>query len=162
MIDQRNQHDLALGAIPSRYRPQSNDVGEQHRKSSSILAIVWSFAAGSALAAGTASADCAPPDTDPPLCLSGTVTSRDYQSAIVELPGGSDLERLRPGDTVLDWKVVEIAAKYIVLDREGRQIRLGIAETASPPGPAKKTTPKQGPMRRARVPEERGDRAAER
>jgi hypothetical protein len=162
MIAQRTEPDMALGAILGRYRPKSNDVCEQHRKSWSILAIVWSFAAGTALAAGTASADCAPPDTDPPLCLSGTVTSPGYQSAIVELPGGSDLERLRPGDTVLDWKVVEIAAKYIVLDRDGRQIRLGIAATASPPTPAQKATPKQGPMRRAHVLEERGDRASER
>jgi hypothetical protein len=158
MIAQRNEYNLALEAIPGRYRLLFRGAYEHCRKSGMILAVVWAFMAGCTLTARISRADCAPPDTAPQICLSGTVTSPEYQSALVELSGSSDLERLRPGDTVLDWKVAEIGARYIVLDRDGRQVRLELATAASPQAPPGKGTPKQGPMLRARVLEERGDR----
>jgi len=150
----------AAEAIHGMYRLLPSDVRAQHRKSRSIPTIIRAFAAATLLASPSAGADCAPPDTDPQICLTGTVTSSDYRRAIVALPGSPDLERLRPGDTVLDWQLVEIGARYIVLVRDGRQARVELATDALRPAAEQKGVRKQGPMQRPRISEERGDRAS--
>ena len=94
-------------------------------------------------------AGCTLPATDPQACLTGTIVSSDYRAALVEQAGSQDVERVRPGDALLDWTVAEIGPGYVVLNRDARRVRLGLAE--APAG-----SPKQGPMVRARLSVDRG------
>jgi len=102
-----------------------------------------------ALAAHPAGAECALPPGDPQACLTGTIVSPGYRAALVQQAGSPDLERVRPGDMLLDWTVAEIGPGYVVLSRDAERVRLELGE--APAG-----SPKRGPMVRARLPQDRG------
>ena len=62
-----------------------------------------------------ARADCAPPADGPPICLVGTITSPGYAAAFVELPGTPGLETVEIDGQVLDWRVLKIVPRSVLL-----------------------------------------------
>ncbi|HLY57874.1 MAG TPA: hypothetical protein VKS60_20090 [Stellaceae bacterium] len=106
------------------------------------------------LVSGAARAgDCAPAAGGPPLCLDGTVTADGYQAALVEESGSHTVKTLQAGDTLDDWEVSEVGARYVVLTHEGQEARLnldgGETETAPPPPPRPINRPPIHPHPRA-------------
>jgi hypothetical protein len=136
-----------------------------------VLAAIVLFCICWSLGAEPARADCAPPSSLPPICLSGTVTAPGYGSALVAAAGTAGSDWLRQGDTLLDWKIALIGSGYVVLTRRGQSVRLDIAGgvTDHPPALAIADHPaappaagppqvKQGPMLRQHSWERRGER----
>ncbi|HVJ51349.1 MAG TPA: hypothetical protein VM689_02740 [Aliidongia sp.] len=75
-----------------------------------------------------AHADCAPPADGPPLCLVGTITSHNYSAALIEQAGKTGLETLHQGGEVLDWHVLQITPRAVMLGQNDRQVRLAISD----------------------------------
>jgi len=88
-----------------------------------------------------ARADCAPPADGPPICLVGTITSPGYAAAFVELPGTSGLETVKIDGQVLDWRVLKIAPRSVLLGQQREQVTLSIADRA--PADAAPAVPEQ-------------------
>jgi hypothetical protein len=86
-----------------------------------VLACLLAFAvpSGHALAS-----ECVAPDSGPAVCISGIVTAPDYQVALIAAPGKPDLTRVQVNDTVGDWTVSEIGARFIVFKRADETVRL--------------------------------------
>lgn len=77
-----------------------------------------------------AHADCAPPADGPPMCLVGTITSPGYAAAFVELPGTPGLETVKLDGQVLDWRVLKIAPRSVLLGQNQQQVTLTLDEPA--------------------------------
>jgi hypothetical protein len=73
-----------------------------------------------------AHADCAPPEDGPPLCLAGTILSRNYSAALIEPAGKQEVDSLRTGAALSDWRVLEITARSVLLGQEERRVRLSL------------------------------------
>lgn len=113
--------------------------------------------------AGTnaAATACAAPSEGPPLCLTGTVLAPGADLAMVERAGSSSVEHLHPGDSILDWRLVEIGPKYIKLGQGEKLVTLDLAGTVAhvePEPPAAAPKIKQGPMKRVQAWAARGER----
>jgi hypothetical protein len=101
--------------------------------------LVLAVAAGGVNAmCGTAFAQsaCAPPASAPPVCLKGTITSAKVNVAMVEEAGHSGIAGLRLGDTILDWRVLEIAPKYIKLGKAEQTVTVDVGGPPAVPAPA--------------------------
>lgn len=92
-----------------------------------------SFASGAMISASLlaflsvpARADCEPAADKPPMCLSGTVLTRNYKAALLEPAGKRDLEILRPGAELLKWRLLEVAPRSVLLGQDDRKIRLSL------------------------------------
>lgn len=118
-----------------------------------------------------AEANCTPPTAKPPLCLTGTVTAPGVGIATIERAGSADPKEFHPGDTILDWRIVEIGPKYVKLAQDDQTITLdllnrtpSVPEPASaaepdPPAPATPTSRlNQGPLRNTAPRIARGER----
>ena len=127
------------------------DSRMEQRISRSIVLISVGFAVFCPFS--TARADCTPDNPAIPLCLSGTVTAPTYRGAVVEAPGKGE-RQVRPGDTIGDWTVGEIGARYIVFAHGTDEIRLDLAnlppEPEAAPAEPQPRGIKQGPMVHAR------------
>lgn len=77
-----------------------------------------------------ARADCAPPADGPPMCLVGTITSPGYAAAFLELPGTPGLETVKLNGQVLDWRVLKIAPRSVLLGQNQQQVTLTLDEQA--------------------------------
>lgn len=133
------------------------------------LVALGAGAACGLLAAERADADCAQPASAPPVCLSGTITAKAHDSALVEATGVPGSEWLHAGDAVNGWTIVEIGSGYIVIERKGQRARLepagqaGIVDVADRSPARAAAVPaalKRGPMQRSRAWEARGERPA--
>lgn len=82
-----------------------------------------------------ARADCAPPADGPPMCLVGTITSPGYAAAFVELPGTPGLETIKLDGEVLDWRVLKIAPRSVLLGQKQQQVTLTLDEPAPADAP---------------------------
>jgi hypothetical protein len=82
------------------------------------------------LAPLAARADCAPPADGPQMCLVGTITSPGYAAAFVELPGTPGLETVKLNGQVLDWRVLKIAPRSVLLGQNQQQVTLTLDEQA--------------------------------
>ena len=150
------------------------DTLYKYYRSKTIL-IVTGFAALIPLAgpghAGTTPAGtvCTAPSEGPPLCLTGTVLAPGADLAMVERAGSSAIEHLHEGDTILDWRLVEIAPKYIKLGQGQKLVTLDLAGTVAHIEPAPQDAApvaadaaapkiKQGPMKRVQAWAARGER----
>ena len=90
------------------------------------------------LAPGAAHADCAPPAEGPPMCLVGTITSPGYTAAFVELAGAPGLETVTADGQLLDWRVLKITPRAVLLGQKEQQVSLvlGDPDWAATPGEA--------------------------
>ena len=93
----------------------------------------WSFASGAIISSSllaflspAARADCDPGADRPPMCLSGTVLSKKFSAALLEPAGKHGLETVRKGGELLDWHVLEITPRSVLLGHDDRQIRLSL------------------------------------
>jgi hypothetical protein len=128
-----------------------------------------SVAAPSQAGTASAGATCTAPNDGPPLCLTGTVLAPGTDLAMVERAGSSAVEHLHQGDTILDWRLVEIGPKYIKLGQGEKLVTLDLAGTVAHAGPESQATAqpvaakpapqiKQGPMKRVQAWAARGER----
>ena len=101
--------------------------------------------AATLLAPGLARANCAPPPDDPPMCLVGTITSPDDATALVERADGQGVETLRPNGQVLDWRVLKIMPRAVLLGRDERQVTLTLDDRDSPPADLGKVSAAEEP-----------------
>ena len=77
-----------------------------------------------------ARADCAPPADGPPMCLVGTIISPGYAAAFVALPGAPGLETVEIDGQVLDWRVLKIAPRSVLLGQQQEQVTLTLGDPA--------------------------------
>jgi len=111
---------------------------------------------------------CVPTTNTPPICLTGTIISPGVNIAMVERAGSASVERLRLGDTILDWRVLAIGPKYIKMGQGGQTVTLALdgpaaaSEEAAVVSGAAAIVPalpvKKGPMRRLQAWAARGER----
>jgi hypothetical protein len=99
----------------------SRKIGAKQRYALTNIIVL---AAMSMLVPDYARADCAPPADGPPMCLAGTIMSRGYTAALLEPAGKQETDALRPGAQLLDWRVLEIKPRTVLLGRDERQVRL--------------------------------------
>jgi hypothetical protein len=120
------------------------------------------LAAGAAsLAFGTAFAatGCAPPASAPQICLTGTIMSAKVNVAMVERAGSLGVVGLHLGETILDWRIVEIAPKFVKLGQGAQIVTLDLSGVVPAADPAPAAAPiKQGPMLRMQGWAARGER----
>jgi hypothetical protein len=98
---------------------------------------------------------CAPSESEPPFCLSGTIVSDDATIAIVKEAGHRLDQGRQMGQSFLEWRIVAIRPRAIEVQQGGRVVTLDMMEvepsiadarlnTASPipprPTPANPTT----------------------
>jgi hypothetical protein len=118
-----------------------------------------------------AGSGCAPPAAKLPICLTGTITSPGVNIATIEKAGDSDPEEFHIGDTIQDWRILEIGPKYVNLAQGEQTITLDllnrnpVAEAPPPPPPPveePRATPTsrldQGPFRNPKPRITRGER----
>src|SRR5258708_31431870 len=103
--------ELLRGILSLPIRRQSRDLGRMRI----LIATALLTAMFAPLAAR---ADCAPPADGPPMCLVGTITSPGYAAAFVELPGTPGLETVKLDGEVLDWRVLKIAPRTLLLGQK--------------------------------------------
>jgi hypothetical protein len=139
-----------------------------------MLIVIAAMALAAPARAATDAASCTAPSDGPPLCLTGTVLAPGADLAMVERAGSSNIEHLHQGDTILDWRLVEIGPKYIKLGQGEKIVTLDLAGTvahaqpepaaaapAAEPASAKQPYKiKQGPMKRVQAWAARGEREA--
>ncbi len=148
-----------------------DDACSKDDRAAAMLTAIVVFGICWLLCPESARADCAPPSSLPPICLSGTVTAPGYGSALVAAAGTAGSDWLRQGDTLLDWKIALIGSGYVVLTRRGQSVRLDLAggvtehppalEIADHPAAPPASGPpavKQGSMLRQHSWERRGER----
>ena len=128
-----------------------------------VTAALAAIALTAPVLAGTQAAAtvCTAPSEGPPLCLTGTVLAPGADLAMVERAGSSSVEHLHPGDSILDWRLIEIGPKYIKLGQGEKLVTLDLAGTVAhvePEPPAAKPKIKQGPMKRVQAWAARGER----
>jgi hypothetical protein len=146
------------------------DSIRKYYRSKTTLIVIGALAAASLAApvrAGTnaAAAACVAPSDGPPLCLTGTVLAPGADLAMVERAGSSSVEHLHQGDSILDWRLIEIGPKFIKLGQGEKLVTLDLAGTVAhlepePAVPAAPAAPKikQGPMKRVQAWAARGER----
>jgi hypothetical protein len=78
-----------------------------------------------------------------------------YDGALIERPGVSGVQRLQPGDTLLDWKVMKIGPRFVLLARAGQQIRLDLSKESSP---ATRDKPRRRSIKLPHLKDARGER----
>ena len=105
--------------------------------------------------ATAARANCQPPPSAPPMCLSGTVITSASKVALVEEVSATLPAELSLGDTIQDWRVVEISPGYITVAQGEKTIRLDLTGASTADAPPKI---KRGPMKRLHSWEARGER----
>lgn len=115
---------------------------ERRTRLSIGLAVLGCVISAGALAA---TGECRPAANGPPFCLLGTETAPDLRLALVQELDVFGLTRLRTGDVVQSWKIVEVGRGWISAQHEGRTVRMsigaGLGEVvtdASAPKPAPK------------------------
>jgi len=149
------------------------DSIRKYYRSKTILIVIGALAAASPAApawAGTngAATACVAPSEGPPLCLTGTVLVPGADLAMVERAGSSSVEHLRQGDSILDWRLIEIGPKFIKLGQGEKLVTLDLAGTVAHLEPESAPVPtapapaapkiKQGPMKRVQAWAARGER----
>jgi hypothetical protein len=77
--------------------------------------------------AASAQADCVPESTVP-VCLSGIALASNYAGALITQPDKPGMRRLHKGDTIDDWTVGEIGARYVVFTRHGDSVRIDLTK----------------------------------
>lgn len=107
-----------------------------------------------------ATSGCAPSDSAPPFCLSGTIVSDDATVAIVKEAGHRLDQGRQIGQSFLDWRIVSIRPRTIEVQQGERVITLDMMavepsiDAAAPtaaniiprtPSPANLTPPKPIP-----------------
>jgi hypothetical protein len=90
------------------------------------------------------------------MCLSGTVITSASAVALVEDISATLPAELSLGDTIQDWKIVDIAPGHITVAQGEKKIRIDLS------GQLTVDTPKikRGPMKRLHAWEARGEREA--
>jgi hypothetical protein len=109
------------------------------------LASALALATATVFSAGSAQADCVPSADGPPICLVGTIMSSDYSAALLQPAGKRGVESLRIGALLLDWRVLEITPRAVVLGREDRRVRLALEEHDGEQGAAGPAEPVLAP-----------------
>jgi hypothetical protein len=117
------------------------------------LFVVLAMSAWLTFGASSAHAECAPPASAPPVCLTGTTVVPQKSVAIVEAVGIPGQVTLKLHEMVRDWRVVEINQKYIKLEHAGRIVQLDVPELAQ----AATVHIKRGPMKHPHTREARGE-----
>lgn len=97
------------------------------------LANIAILMATMALASGSARADCAPPPDAPPMCLTGTIISPGYMAALIELAGRPGVETVKLNGQVLDWQVVKIMPRAVLLGQNDQQVTLTLGDRDAAP-----------------------------
>ena len=118
-----------------------------------VIGAVAAISSAGPVRAATQAA-CAAAGDGPPLCLTGTVLAPGADLAMVERAGSSSVEHLHAGDSILDWRLVEIGPKYIKLGQGEKLVTLDLAGTVAhiePEPPAAAPKIKQGPMKRVQA-----------
>jgi hypothetical protein len=133
-----------------------------------VIGVLASVAVPAQAGTNAGATACAAPSDGPPLCLTGTVLAPGADLAMVERAGSSSVEHLRQGDSILDWRLIEIGPKFIKLGQGEKRVTLDLAgtvahleaEPAVPATPAAPAAPKikQGPMKRVQAWAARGER----
>ena len=127
---------------------------DERRRSPNAIAIFSAILlgiGGGVIGAWPARADCTKPSSSLPICLYGTTTSPDYQSAVVEKEDNPGQIEVKLGDMILDWRVVAIAPKSINIENSGTIVTL-------PLQPQTLASVIKGPMKRLHAWEARGER----
>lgn len=132
-----------------------DDGRRQSCNSKTLLMATAACAAGLLASMASARADCKP-TAEPPICLTGTTISPNERIAIVEQPGDADELELTQGDTIADWRVVEISQKFIKVAYQGDTVEIDLPDQSG----ALVHTIKQGPMKRLHTWEAKGERGA--
>jgi hypothetical protein len=110
------------------------DPGPSRRKAS--LLQIGLVAAGSHFwFYAIAQAACEPPAPGPAICLTGTILAPGVKIAMIEQAGHTGVSELRLGDSIDDWRVIEIGPKFVKLGRADETATVGIADP-NPPQPA--------------------------
>jgi hypothetical protein len=78
-------------------------------------------------------ADCAPPADGPPMCLVGTITSPGYDAALIELAGSPGVETVKPNGELLDWRVLKILPRAVLLGQHDKQVQLALGDPIDEP-----------------------------
>jgi general secretion pathway protein N len=73
------------------------------------------------------------PETPPPFVLAGVVTGSTLTLAVLQNRDTAEVARVRRGEEVLGWKVAEVGTKHVVLQRDGRSVRLALFEKKEEP-----------------------------
>ncbi len=139
------------------------DSNRKYYRFKTILIVIGGLALMSSAGAVRAAtpATCVAPNDGPPLCLTGTVLAPGADLAMVERAGSTSVEHLHQGDSILDWRLVEIGPKYIKLGQGEKLVTLDLAGTVAhvEPEPAPVSPKiKQGPMKRVQAWAARGER----
>jgi hypothetical protein len=141
------------------------DRGAQGYGSKELLIAIAVGGAVSLSGTAFAGAACVPASPTPPICLTGTITSPGVNVAMVERAGSAGVQGLKLGDTILDWRLLEIGPKYIRLGQGAQTVTLDLSGTVpvaaeAPASSAAAAAPhiKKGPMRRLQAWAARGER----
>ena len=104
-------------------------------RTATLLPIGLALVGGPLWFCATAQAACEPAPGGPPICLTGTILTPGAKIAMIEQAGHSGVSALRLGDSILDWRVIEITQKYVKLGKADETATVGIADP-NPPEPA--------------------------
>jgi hypothetical protein len=100
-------------------------------RKSYALSLIFLSPALSLNFAGSARADCVP-ESSVPVCLSGVAIASNYAGALITQPEKPGIRRVHKGDTVDDWTVGEIGARYVVFTRHGDSVRIDLTKNDAP------------------------------
>lgn len=76
------------------------------------------------------------PEKPPPFVLAGVVTGSALTLAMLQNRDTAEIARVRRGDAVLGWTVTEVGSRHVVLERDGRSVRLALFEKKEEPAAA--------------------------
>jgi general secretion pathway protein N len=96
------------------------------------------------------------PETPPPFVLAGVVTGSTLTLAMLQNRDTAEVARVRRGEEVLGWTVTEVGTTHVVVQRDGRSVRLALFEKKEEPAAAA-TTGKTGRKKAADDDEEDDD-----